>query len=185
MKTTYTLAGVRRAAAYQLLCLVVGAGVAFAQTTKVTWSSFDGGFIQSQSSNARVRAVAGQSFAGVSLQTGTQVITGFLADTSFRTVVLAVHELPVGLPAAYLLEQNYPNPFNPSTTIRYGLPARAHVTLAVYNTIGQRVVMLVDQEQEGGYHEMRFEGNAFASGVYFYRLQSGDFVQTRKLLLLK
>jgi hypothetical protein len=185
MKTTVPLAGVRRAAAYQLLCLVVGVGVSLAQTTQVAWSSFSGGFVQSQNTDTRQRAVAGQSFAGISAQAGTQVLSGFLADTSFRTGVLAIQELPAGLPSVYLLEQNYPNPFNPSTTIRYGLPGRAHVTLAVYNTIGQRVVMLVDQEQDGGFHEMRFEGNAFASGVYFYRLQSGDFVQTRKLLLLK
>jgi hypothetical protein len=84
-----------------------------------------------------------------------------------------------------MLEQNYPNPFNPVTTIRFGLPARSHVTLSVFNTIGQQVATLVEGEQEGGYHEVRFDGSTLASGVYFYRLHAENFVQTKRLLLLR
>ena len=86
---------------------------------------------------------------------------------------------------SYALHQNYPNPFNPSTTIRYGLPSRSHVVLTVFNTLGQQVAMLVEGEQEAGYHEVKFEAGGLASGVYFSRLQAGDFLQTRKLLLTK
>jgi Zn-dependent M28 family amino/carboxypeptidase len=86
---------------------------------------------------------------------------------------------------AFCLEPNYPNPFNPSTTIRYGLPHKSIVQLAVYNTLGQEVALLVQGEQEAGYHEVRFDASGLSSGVYFYRLQTGDFVQTRKLLLLR
>ena len=89
------------------------------------------------------------------------------------------------IPVSYELLQNYPNPFNPTTTIRYGLPSRSHVTLTVFNTLGQQVATLVQGEQETGYHEIRFDGSNLASGVYLYRLQAGDFVQTRKLLLVK
>jgi hypothetical protein len=89
------------------------------------------------------------------------------------------------LPRELLLDQNYPNPFNPSTTIRYGLPNRSHVTLSVYSTLGQQVVVLQNGEQEAGYHEVKFEARNLSSGVYFYRMQAGDFVQTRKLLLLR
>ena len=88
-------------------------------------------------------------------------------------------------PCEYSLAQNYPNPFNPSTTIRYGLPQRSHVTLTVFNTLGQQVAELVNREMEPGYHEVKFDASGLASGMYFYRLQAGTYVQTRKLLLLK
>jgi hypothetical protein len=89
------------------------------------------------------------------------------------------------IPTAYELCQNYPNPFNPSTAIRYGLPRSSTVQLTVYNTLGQEVAILVQGEQEPGYHEVKFEGSGLSSGVYFYRLRAGDFVQTRKLLLVR
>lgn len=85
----------------------------------------------------------------------------------------------------FTLLQNYPNPFNPSTTIRYGLPRGVHVTLAVYNALGQEVARLVDEVQQAGYHEAHFDGTNRASGVYFYRLRAGDFIQTMRLILLR
>jgi hypothetical protein len=89
------------------------------------------------------------------------------------------------IPIAFALDQNYPNPFNPSTTIRYALPQRSHVTLTVYNTLGQRVAELVNAEKEAGRYEVMFNANGLASGVYLYRIQAGTFVQTRKLVLLR
>ncbi len=85
--------------------------------------------------------------------------------------------------ALYL--SNYPNPFNPSTTIRYGLPRGSHVLLTVFNTLGQQVATLVQGEEEAGYHEVRFDGTGLSSGVYFYQMTAGDYVATKKLLLLK
>jgi len=89
-----------------------------------------------------------------------------------------------GMPLRYQLDQNYPNPFNPSTTIRYALSLRSHVTLSVYNTLGQLVSTLVSGEEEPGYHEVRFDGSNVASGVYFYRLQAGGYVRTMRMLVL-
>ena len=91
----------------------------------------------------------------------------------------------MGVPAEYKLEQNYPNPFNPPTTIRYVLPVRSHVTISVYNTLGQKVATLVDEGEDAGNHEVRFDGTGLASGVYFYRIHAGDFLQARKLLLIR
>ena len=92
---------------------------------------------------------------------------------------------PNDVPFAYALEQNYPNPFNPTTTIRYGLPNRSHVTLTVFNTLGQAVAVLQNGEQETGYHEVKCDGSRLSSGVYFYRLQAGVYLDTKKLILTK
>ncbi len=89
------------------------------------------------------------------------------------------------LAADPMLFQCFPNPFNPSTTIRYGLPEQAAIELAVYNTLGQQVALLQNGEQEAGYHEVRFDGSGLSSGVYFYRLRAGDFVETRRLLMIR
>lgn len=91
----------------------------------------------------------------------------------------------VRVPEQFSLSQNYPNPFNPSTTIRYALPSRAYVRLTVFNTLGQHVATLVNENQEAGYHDVRFDGSGLASGVYFYRIQAGTYLDTKKLLLLR
>jgi hypothetical protein len=83
------------------------------------------------------------------------------------------------------LSQNYPNPFNPFTTIHYQIPSRAHVTLTVFDLLGREVATLVDGMEEPGEKRATFDGSALASGVYFYRLRAGDFVQTRKLVLVR
>jgi CubicO group peptidase (beta-lactamase class C family) len=110
--------------------------------------------------------------------------THFEIVLRFRVVTDVPANVPT-LPIEYALEQCYPNPFNPSTTIRYGLPARTHVVLTIFNTLGQQLSVLRNGEQEAGYHEVQFEGKNLSSGVYFYRMQAGEFVQTRQLLLLK
>lgn len=84
----------------------------------------------------------------------------------------------------YELLQNYPNPFNPTTTISYSIPQRSHVTLTVFNTLGQQVAVLVNGDIDTGDHAVKFDGSNFASGIYFYRFQAGSFIQTKKLVLL-
>jgi len=87
--------------------------------------------------------------------------------------------------AGFSLEQNFPNPFNPTTTIRYALSERSHVVLSVFSTLGQHVATLIDGTQDAGYHETKFDGTNLASGVYFYRIQAGSFVQMKKLLMVR
>jgi len=88
-------------------------------------------------------------------------------------------------PFGFALLQNYPNPLNPSTTIQYTLPHRSRVVLSVFNALGQKVVDLVNGDIDAGYHEVQFNGSQLASGVYFYRLQAGAFVQTKSLALVR
>jgi hypothetical protein len=102
---------------------------------------------------------------------------------------------PVGIaekniPAAFYLHQNYPNPFNPETHIQFNLAHRVKVKLEIYNVLGQRVRTLVDSDMAPGKHEMLWDGrndagNRVSSGMYFYRLQAGDYVKSRKMILIK
>jgi T5SS/PEP-CTERM-associated repeat protein len=89
------------------------------------------------------------------------------------------------LPTEYSLHQNYPNPFNPSTTIRYDIPVESHVLLEVYNLLGQRVAVLVDELREAGYHTVQFDAGNLSSGMYLYRIRAGEYMEVRKFMLLR
>lgn len=83
------------------------------------------------------------------------------------------------------LKQNYPNPFNPSTTIKYEIPERCSVSIKVYDVLGNEVAMLVNEDKQAGAYEVEFDGSALTSGIYFYQLKAGEFVATKKMILLK
>lgn len=103
-------------------------------------------------------------------------------STSFTS---AVEEYGSEIPFIYSLEQNYPNPFNPTTTIRFSIPKKTNVLLEVFNLLGQRVSQLVNQELSPSKYEISFGSAELASGIYFYRLTTSDFVQSKKMMLLK
>ncbi len=94
-------------------------------------------------------------------------------------------ETPFALPGHFVLEQNYPNPFNPTTVIRYHLPATVDVTLTVYDLLGREVTTLVNERLSAGVHEAALSTYGLSSGVYFYRLSAGSFVETKRLVVLK
>jgi hypothetical protein len=104
---------------------------------------------------------------------------------SFTTSLTAVGEEREEVPREFSLSQNYPNPFNPSTVIRYGLPVQSHVRLEVFNLLGERVQVLVDEEKEAGYHEAVFDATDLSSGMYIYRIRVDSFVATRRVLLIR
>jgi len=85
----------------------------------------------------------------------------------------------------YELEQNYPNPFNPVTNIKFTLPQAEKVRLDVYNIIGEKVITLIDKDMEAGFHSIPFNAANLSTGTYIYRLQTRDFSQTKKMLLMK
>ena len=88
-------------------------------------------------------------------------------------------------PGEFSLVQNYPNPFNPTTTIEFTLPSESHVTLTIYNTVGRKVATLVDRHYSAGRHAIEWNAREYSSGVYFYRLNSGENSAVRKLILMK
>ncbi len=104
----------------------------------------------------------------------------------FRSALsTALEELPGGLPAAFRLEQNYPNPFNPKTVVRSWLPVASHVTLVVYDMLGREVATLVNEKRAAGMYQDFFDGSGLASGAYIYRLTAGQFIESRKMLVVK
>lgn len=106
-------------------------------------------------------------------------------DELIRYVAAGVSDVAVNQnPQTFSLAQNYPNPFNPSTTISYSLPKAANVSLRIFNALGQAVATLVDAKREAGYHQVQWNANV-PSGIYFYRLQAGEYVETKKMILLR
>ena len=90
-----------------------------------------------------------------------------------------------GYPSKIELFQNWPNPFNPKTTITFNIPIPQHVTLEVFNTLGQKVATLVDKDMTAGDHEIEFNASHLSSGVYYYKITSGDFEDVKKMALIK
>jgi hypothetical protein len=116
---------------------------------------------------------SGYLFAGTSQQ---GIFRSVLPTTSVRDITNTA-------PIAFSLEQNYPNPFNPSTTIEFSIPSSDYVVLKVYNTLGAEVATLVAENLLAGRHKIVWDAKGMASGIYFYRLQAANLVQTRKLVL--
>ena len=118
----------------------------------------------------------------------------FVPEWTGKLVIKDVSDVRVvdggGLPETFSLGQNYPNPFNPNTQINFEIPVRSRVTLTVYNLLGQKVATLVDKEMPAGryiadWNSASDGGTIVASGVYIYKLEAGDFIETKKMMLLK
>jgi len=88
-------------------------------------------------------------------------------------------------PGSFSLSQNFPNPFNPVTTIKFAVPNESNANLSIYNVLGELVSTLVNEQKKPGYYEYKFDASTLASGVYLYRFKAGDFVETKKMVLLK
>ena len=95
------------------------------------------------------------------------------------------NEVIIGVPDKFFLSQNYPNPFNPVTKISYDIPVSSKVRLKVYDNSGRELITLAEEYKEAGYYTVEFNGSRYASGVYYYKLESGNFVSTKKMVLLK
>jgi hypothetical protein len=138
--------------------------------------TFDAGELETGSYEARLRLSCNDPENGIN----DIPVTMLIYDPT------GVSEYPEGLPLQYMLEQNYPNPFNAATTISYALPEPGRVNLSVYNLAGQRVAVIVDGFQAAGIHRASWHASDMMStGFYFYRIDIGDYSQTKKMLLLK
>jgi Secretion system C-terminal sorting domain len=153
------------------------------QSSKVNWSSFSGGFGKSNSANTIITSSIGIPIDGPSSNGASRIIAGFLSD--YGTINTDVKDKQKIIPTIYKLSQNYPNPFNPSTTIEYSIPKTSFVSLKIYDILGTEVATLVNEEKPAGNYQVSFDASSLSSGVYFYRLPAGSFVETKKMILLK
>ncbi|GJQ61265.1 MAG: glycosyl hydrolase [Melioribacteraceae bacterium] len=115
-------------------------------------------------------------------------VTGWgwaIDNIQIQGVLSDVDNIDSELPTDYSLSQNYPNPFNPATTINFGLPSDSRVSLKVYDTIGQEVATIVNSSLKAGYHTYNWDASRLSSGVYIYRIEAENFVQSRKMILIK
>ncbi len=152
-----------------------------------SWTAFNGGTLLS---TYLTRALTFRTVPDSTLYTGvgsTAVSTtpgqGAYEYSLFTPV--GIHNQNTGLPKDFSLNQNYPNPFNPSTIIEFAVPKTALVTVKVYDMSGREVKTLVNESKNAGYYQVTFNANNLASGVYFYKIQAGDFRATKKMILVK
>ena len=155
--------------------LLLGATAA-SQDIQLHTFSFETGFSVSTTSNTQLRATVSEPVVGITKGSAFAISSGFLID--FKVIVLGT------FPGVYTLMQNFPNPFNLTTTIRFDLPSATNVSLKVYDLLGREIASLTQAHLEAGYHQVQWKANV-ASGIYFYRLQTEEFVETKKMVLLK
>ncbi len=114
-------------------------------------------------------------------QVGTELIVDEIGFSGGSTNISD----DINLPQNFDLHQNYPNPFNPDTKIKYSIPASSFISLKIYDVLGNEIAVLVNEEKDRGVYTVNFNASQFASGLYLYRLQADNFVETKKMLLLK
>ena len=173
------------------LAIVIGSTLAHsdvrAQAYMIGNGVFGNGGGNTTGADFMINGTVGQPCVGVVSNTSYEIMSGILHDVHgvLWTDVLEDFEQVSSLPTTFSLSQNYPNPFNPTTTIVFALPRRSQVNMTLYNILGQTVATLVDEELSAGEYEVTLNGNDLSSGVYFYRMIAGEFVQGKKLVLLK
>ena len=147
-------------------------GVFLSTNSGTSWTEVNSGL-----TNTFVRALA---VSGTNLFAGTMGGGVWGRPLSEMT---SVERLSTELPTRFSLGQNYPNPFNPSTTIPFSVPSKAFVSLKLFDALGREVSSLVSEELSAGTHARQWSALGLASGIYFYRLQAGNFAETRRLIL--
>ncbi|MEQ9307835.1 MAG: T9SS type A sorting domain-containing protein [Balneolaceae bacterium] len=141
-----------------------------------------GGF--QQNSSISISFSAGEVIAGDFSSESFSFNSGFSGINT--GILISNEENKVDLPKEFELNQNYPNPFNPSTNIEFSLPKTSRLKLEVFNSIGMRIAVLIDEQKPAGFHTVRFDAASYSSGMYFYRLVADEnIIATKKMILIK
>ena len=170
---------------------------------QISWSDVDGDMefscnLLSNPSNGTATVSVEGSFvySPTTDYSGSDSFTFTVCDNSLcdtATVLITIHSLSLdetSLPTEFALRQNYPNPFNPVTTLRYDIPENSHVTITIYDMLGRQVKTLINQTQDAGYKSLIWDatndyGKPVSAGIYLYQIQAGEYISTKKMVLLK
>jgi len=162
-----------------------------AQAPDTLWTKTYGGIGRAEGNSVQLTSDGGYIVAGAKTSVGASDSEVWLiklapeSPTDFRSYDNQIS-------SNYSISQNYPNPFNPSTTIKYSIPKQSNITLKVFDVLGSEVATLVNKKQPQGNYEVEFDastssatGHDLSSGIYFYRLQANDYIETKKMILLR
>ena len=166
--TTMTFSGTK------LFVGILSGGVYLSTNNWTSWTEVNIGL-----TNRDVKALA---------VSGTNLFAGTMGGSVWRRPIsefTLINDKPDQLPGAFELKQNYPNPFNPACTINYSLPKEGNVKLTVYNAIGNKVATILNEYKSAGNYSILFNGSNLASGIYLYRLESGNYSAAKKFILMK
>ncbi len=150
---------------------------------QIPFSVISSGGEKTAGANFMLNQTIGEAFIDKSMNTFHQQYSGFWYV--YKQSIITEIKPEDLLPTEFKLEQNFPNPFNPSTSIKYAVPEKSHVLIKIYNIVGEEVVLLADEEKDRGWYTISFNAPRLASGIYIYRMQAGNFISTRKMMLLK
>ena len=156
-------------------------GVYVLKENETSWIAINTGLMDSMTQPSSV--VHGLAIAGNDLYAGTR--GAGVWRRPLAELITSAGDISSEPKMSFSLEQNYPNPFNPSTTIEFALPKPAFVTLKVYNLLGEEVAALIAEQRSNGIHKFSWDASRLANGIYLYRLDAGDFVQSKKLILMR
>lgn len=166
-----------------ILLLLLIASMTLAQN-QIPVSVISSGGDKSSSSSFILSSTVGEPFIGKSINTTNQLNIGFWYVYKQSTLTNLENEDET-IPTVFKLEQNYPNPFNPSTIIKFAVPERSSVLIKIYDILGGEVITLVNEEMESGWYRREFNASGYSTGVYIYRMQAGNYVSTKKMILIK
>jgi hypothetical protein len=150
------------------------------QNTTTNWEKLE--FVKGSGTSSSAHSY---SYTDANVSSGTYAYRLKQIDNDGTYKYSSEAEVTVAVPTVFALGQNYPNPFNPSTVISYSLPVNGSVSMKVYDILGREVVTLVNEVKNAGSYEVTFNASKLASGVYFYKLQSGSYMSVKKLVLMK
>ncbi len=139
---------------------------------------------KTSNANYMLNSTVGEPFIGKSASAANQHQIGFWYVYQQQTIT-AVEDDQTTIPTVFKLEQNYPNPFNPSTIIKFGVPEKSNVVINIYDILGSEIVTLVNEEMNAGWYQKSFNANGYSSGIYLFRMEAGNYVNTKKMILLR
>lgn len=170
---------------YFLICIALVLSLSLTARAQMTMknSVFGAGSSTIADSAKVLQGTIGQNFIGEASD-NTRILAGGFWYQISEIVLTGIDDLPE-VPGQFELRQNYPNPFNPATTIVFSLPKAIKVQLHIFDVLGRSVGTLVDEKMPAGRYEIQFETRSLPSGMYFYRIQAGQFIETRKMLLVR